>query len=217
MSGDRHSKAQEAELIQDKDEQARREVSNGLKQYDAAAEMIDYYLDPERPFKLRPSHLLGLQRIALEGLSVYAGNFRPAPIEIGGSKHQPPNAHVVPELVEQLCDYINENWSNSSALHLAAYVLWRLNWIHPFVDGNGRTSRVASYLVLCVKLGVRLPGTKTIPEQIAANKDPYYLALERADAALESSETPNLSSMEELIEKLLANQLASVLNDAKKM
>ncbi|MEX1365172.1 MAG: Fic family protein [Nannocystaceae bacterium] len=25
------------------------------------------------------------------------------------------------------------------------YTLWRLNWIHPFVEGNGRTARAACY------------------------------------------------------------------------
>jgi hypothetical protein len=28
---------------------------------------------------------------------------------------------------------------------LAAYGLWRLNWIHPFVEGNGRTARAVCY------------------------------------------------------------------------
>ncbi|MBL8221394.1 MAG: Fic family protein, partial [Bryobacterales bacterium] len=31
-------------------------------------------------------------------------------------------------------------------------VMWRLNWIHPFFGGNGRTARSASYLVLCASL-----------------------------------------------------------------
>jgi hypothetical protein len=40
--------------------------------------------------------------------------------------------------------------------------MWRTNWVHPFDDGNGRTARAASYLVLCVKLGYRLPGKKSL-------------------------------------------------------
>ena len=48
-------------------------------------------------------------------------------IEIGGSRHQPAAAHQVPELVEDLCEYINANWEDKAATHLAAYVLWRLN------------------------------------------------------------------------------------------
>lgn len=164
---ERHSRAFDAELITDPDELARREARNGLRQFDQVVEMIEFFLQPERPFKFRPSHLLTLHRAALEGISSYAGNFRPAGIEIKGSKHQPVGAHLVPEKIEEMCDYVNENWKDKSPLHLAAYVMWRLNWIHPFTDGNGRTARAASYLVLCTRLGYRLPGTNTIPDQIA--------------------------------------------------
>ncbi len=211
---ERHSKALEIELISDPEQRARQEAENGLRQFDEVIERINYSLQPERPFKLRPSAILSLHRRALEGISSFAGVPRPGGIEIKGSKHQPPGAHLVSELLEQLCDYINENWSKSSPLHAAAYTLWRMNWIHPFVDGNGRTSRAVSYLVLCVRLGYVLPGTRTIPEQIAQNKDPYYKALEAADQANAVGKI-DLTEMEKLLESLLAAQLVSVIDAAK--
>src|SRR5712691_980560 len=125
---DRHSKALDAELIADADERAKVEARNGLKQFDAVIELIEYFSHPDRKFKLRPSHLLHLHRIALEGISAYAGNWRPAGIKIGGSKHEPMGAHLVPEAIEDMCDYVNNNWDKSSPIHLAAYALWKLNW-----------------------------------------------------------------------------------------
>jgi Fic family protein len=142
------------------------------------------------------------------------GNYRPREIEIKGSKHQPPAAHLVPELVEEFCDYVNEHWDRSP-IHLASYVLWRLNWIHPFVDGNGRTSRALSFVVLCVRLGYRVPGSNTIPEQISRNKTPYYEALELADANYEEKNKIDVAAMETLLGTLLANQLAAVIRDAR--
>ena len=67
MSGDgeRHSKAFDAELIADATERARREARNGLRQYDYVIEAIDHWLDSARRFKLRPSLILHLNRIAL--------------------------------------------------------------------------------------------------------------------------------------------------------
>ncbi|MFY9733010.1 MAG: Fic family protein [Candidatus Acidiferrales bacterium] len=159
---DRHSKALEPELISDPDQKAHQEAKNGLRQFDKAIEIIESSLDPERPFKLRPSAIMGLNRIALDGLSSFAGNYRPADIEIGASKHIPPKAYLVPELVEEMCDHVNNNWDRSP-IYLAAYVLWRLNWIHAFVDGNGRTARITSFVVLCARLGYRVPGSTTIP------------------------------------------------------
>jgi len=173
----RHSHAREAELITDPDQLAAREALNGLRQFDAVVEMVEHFLHPDRPFKFRPSHLLHLHRLALDGISHYAGTWRPAGIEIGGSKHRPVGAHQVPEEIEYLCDYVNDNWNATTPIHLAAYVLWKLNWIHPFTDGNGRTSRAASYLVLCLRTGYLLPGKQTIPDQIADDKTPYYKAL----------------------------------------
>lgn len=87
--------------------------------------------------------------------------------------------------------------------------MWRLNWIHPFLDGNGRTSRAVSYLVLCARLGFWLPGTKTIPEQIVETREHrkrYYDALQAADACTEGS----LAGVESLIDDFLAVQLLSV-------
>jgi fido (protein-threonine AMPylation protein) len=174
LTGDetRHSHARDAELIQDPVLLAEREALNGLRQFDTVVQMVEYHLHPERPFRFRPSHLLKLNRDALDGISSYAGNYRPGPIEIKGSKHQPPGAHMVPELVEELCDYVNANWATQTAMHLASYVMWKLNWIHPFADGNGRTSRTASCLVLCLKIGYLLPGKKTIRIKYRATKTP---------------------------------------------
>ncbi len=210
---DRHSKALEAELIAEPDERAKREARNGLRQFDAVIELTEYFLQPERPFKLRLSQLLHLHRIALDGISSYAGNFRPAGVEIKGSKHQPVGAHLVAEKVEELCDYVNENWGKRSPIHLAAYALWRLNWVHPFADGNGRTARAVSYLILCLSLGYRLPGANTIPDQISKDKMPYYKALEAADRAFKVGKI-DLTELENYLGELLAEQLVSVHKQA---
>jgi len=138
---------------------------------------------------------------------------RPGTIDIGQSKHEPPDAFLVDELVHEMCDYVNQDWTARTALHLSAYVLWRLNWIHPFTDGNGRTARAASYVVLCARLGLRLPGSNTIPDQIAADKAPYYRALEAADEAEQQGQI-DVSQLEDHLEGLLARQLVLVMEAA---
>lgn len=165
-------------------------------------------------FKFRPSQIQTLHREALDGISGQAGNWRPAGVSIHGSRHTPIGAHLVAEAIEGMCDYINANWNSKSAIHLAAYAMWRLNWIHPFTDGNGRTSRIFSYVVLCARVGHRLPGTNTIPDQIVADRKPYFDALEAADLKYRESEAVDVSVMERLLESLLANQLAEVLKAA---
>jgi Fic family protein len=209
----RHSRARDVELISDPDKLAEQEARNGLRQFDEVVEIVECFQHKDRPFRFRPSQLLHLHRIALDGISSYAGNFRPSSIEIGGSKHEPPGAHQVPELIEDLCDYVNAEWEKQNPLHLAAYVLWRLNWIHPFTDGNGRTARASSYMVMCCRLGYLLPGKRTIPDQISDNKHPYYEALEAADESLRAGSL-NLGRLEEMLSAMLGRQLYAVHTDA---
>jgi fido (protein-threonine AMPylation protein) len=165
----RDSRALEPELITDPTAKAEAETRNGFRQYDLGIRAIQMALD-RGAFKLRPSLVLALHREALAGISLFAGNFRPAGVEIQGSKHEPVGAHLVPELIEEMCDYVNEHWEAATPIHLGAYIMWRLNWIHPFADGNGRTSRILSYVVLSIRAGALLPGTPTIPDQIVSTK-----------------------------------------------
>jgi hypothetical protein len=77
---DRHSRALDAELTTDPDEKAKAEARNGLEQFDAVIEMVESFSHPDRKFKMRPSYLLHLHRIALKGISTFAGNWPPAGI-----------------------------------------------------------------------------------------------------------------------------------------
>ncbi|WP_374414681.1 Fic family protein [Novosphingobium colocasiae] len=211
--GQRHSVAAQPSLISDPIEEAQRESENALAQFDRVLDLIDDVARGDRPFRFRPSIILDLHRLALDGLSHYAGNFRPSDVEIGQSRHVPPKAHLVPGLIEEMCDFVLENFETEKALHLCAYVMWRLNWIHPFTDGNGRTSRALAYYVLCAKIGYRLPGHVTVPEQIAGDKRPYYRALELADEHWLDGEL-NLAELEALLDGCLAKQLLTAYDDA---
>jgi Fic family protein len=113
-----------------------------------------------------------------------------------------------------MCDYINDHWDTATPLHLAAYSMWRMNWIHPFADGNGRTARAVSYLILCMKMRSRIPGGRTIPDLISENKKPYYDALEAADACWSEGKIVDLTQLEKLLGDLLADQLISALEQA---
>ena len=215
MAGDRHSIAEQLELITDPQEKARREAENGVRQFNLAINIIrEHVKEAERPFRLRSSTILRLHKEVLEGIHLLAGTFRNTAVKIGGSGHQPVDAFLVPEETEHLCEYVNDNWSTKSALHLSAYVLWRLSWIHPFADGNGRTARTVSYVVLSIKLDGLLPGIPTIPDQIASDKSPYYLALEEADDVWKATSEVDVSKLEAMLEGMLAKQLISAANQA---
>lgn len=195
------------------DHTTKREIENGFRQYDLTLDVTRYYLEPDRPFALRVPLILDLQREAVDGIEAEPGEIRKTPVGISKSKHIPPKPHLVNAHLTEFCDFINDNWHEKTAFYLSAYAMWRLNWIHPFTDGNGRTSRALSYLLLNIKLGYLLPGSPTILQQIEKDNSHYIKALEMADAAaLEGGE--DISEMETMIRSMLAKQLLGVIDAA---
>jgi len=123
--------------------------------------------------------LWSLNAAAVANISQFGGRFREEPVYL--RDHKPPHFSAVPKLMDQFVCTVHENWHVWSEITLASYVLWRLNWVHPFIEGNGRTARAACYYILCAKYG-GLPGGKVIlPERIRVEREPYYEALTEAD------------------------------------
>jgi Fic family protein len=100
-------------------------------------------------------------------------------------------------------------WSSHDALDVAAFALWRVNWIHPFRNGNGRSARAFSYACLSIHLGAVLPGSPTVIDQIMQNRPRYQKALTAADESLKAGKL-DLSEMRAFLDELLQKQIASV-------
>jgi Fic family protein len=110
--------------------------------------------------------------------------------------------------MDRFFSVVHENWTIlDHPTLLPAYALWRLNWIHPFVEGNGRTARAACYYLICLKQGRLLPGKKIVPERIRENRTPYYTALQAADRAWEEGQF-DVSALADYLARLLKAQLA---------
>ncbi len=119
----------------------------------------------------------------------------------------PPHFEKVPDLMDRFFSMIHENWTIvDHPTWIAGYALWRLNWIHPFVEGNGRTARAACYYLICLKQGKLLPGKKIVPERIREDRKPYYAALQAADKAWDQGKL-DVSEIAKYLERLLTGQL----------
>src|SRR5262249_6502654 len=66
-----------------------------------------------------------------------------------------------PALMKDLCRYINDNWLHRDVINLCAFIIWRLGWIHPFLDGNGRIARSVAHTVFHIRQGL-LPCQKSL-------------------------------------------------------
>lgn len=148
--------------------------------------------------------LWSLNHVAVSNICQFGGRYREEPIY--ASNHRPPHFQDVPNLMDRFISTVHENWDLWSPTELAAYGLWRLLWIHPFIEGNGRTARAVCYYLMCVRAGGLLPGDKIIPERIRENRTPYYAALQAADQAWEAGDL-NCLQLEDYLASLLDAQL----------
>lgn len=102
--------------------------------------------DPINEWNIKSIHQLVLKDIDNEN----AGRYRKENVTIKGATHIPPDYLKVPELMEKLILTYNA-WSEYHPIIQAALLHGELVKIHPFIDGNGRTSRLLMNLVLMNK------------------------------------------------------------------
>jgi Fic family protein len=181
---------------------------NLLRQYDLLTNCIEIGL--EKGIEAFDKYTLwALNYAAVANIAQFGGRYREEPIYV--SNHIPPRYQDVPHQMDLLFSFIHENWTvegfGDHPTGAAAYTLWRLNWIHPFVEGNGRTARAACYYLICLKQGRMLPGKKIVPERIRENRQPYYYALRAADRNWDEGHL-DVSEMVAYLTNLLKGQLS---------
>lgn len=183
-----------------------RESINIVRQYNE----VELLTSPD--LQVTPALIRHLHQIAMEGILPDAGQFRIVEVFITGADHVPPLATDVPELIRDFCNTVQDAWSTGSPTKLAALTFWRIGWIHPFRDGNGRTARAVAYLILCSCLGRHLPGSLSIPEQMDRERTRCIRAIERVDASWKRG-TLDLAPLTDMIEEMLEIQLLSAGSD----
>jgi len=103
----------------------------------------------ERNFPFNERELLSVHNLILRGIIPEdAGRYRRVQVMIKGSSHMPPQPFIVPKEMEDYFIWFEENKSKLHPIILAAEMHERLVTIHPFIDGNGRTSRLVMNLIL---------------------------------------------------------------------
>jgi Fic family protein len=120
------------------------------------------------------------------------GRYREEPVTVG--PFLPPDHHIIPDLMRAFEEWLRD--CQDHALVRAALLHMNLVAIHPFLDGNGRTARVASTLEL-VRSGVRAPELLSVETYLASHRDEYFEQLHRA---LGDSYQPDRHSASEWVE-----------------
>lgn len=91
-----------------------------------------------------------LNQIVMQNIDKeWAGKYRNSRVIIGGADHKPPEALEIPRLMQNLISWVGDNSKKKMhPVELASILHHKLVYIHPFFDGNGRTSRLTMNIIL---------------------------------------------------------------------
>lgn len=141
-------------------------------------EALEYIYELVQPLKkptlseklIRTIHQLVVKKTDEE----WAGRYRNSDVVIGGAEHKPPDASLVPSLMQDLINWYQKSQKKLHPIELAALLHHRLVYIHPFFDGNGRTARLSMNIFLM---------RKSYPLAVILKNDrqKYYRVLKQAD------------------------------------
>ena len=139
-------------------------------------------------YSIKQIHSLILKNIDDEN----KGKYRTTNVIISGAEHKPPQSFEVQSKMQEFIKKYNENITKLHPIELASFVHIEFVKIHPFIDGNGRTSRLLMNLEL-IKAG--------FPPVVIELEDrlEYYKALDIAHT--ENDYKPFLELMKKVVEK----------------
>ncbi|HQE33477.1 MAG TPA: Fic family protein [Flavobacterium alvei] len=108
---------------------------------------IKHLMDKNTPLKER--EVLSIHNLILRGINPEdAGRYRQVQVMIKGSSFMPPQPFLVAKEMEDFFIWYETHKNTLHPIVLAAELHERLVTIHPFIDGNGRTSRLVMNLIL---------------------------------------------------------------------
>jgi Fic family protein len=148
-----------------------REVLNYNRALDLANRAA---LRPDFEWSLELLHRLNA--VVMEGLEDdERGEYRQGPVTVG-EIFSPPEHQRLPALMSQLVEWLRGG-DDAHPLIRAALTHLNVVSIHPWLNGNGRTARVAGSLML-MRCGVGAPELLNIESEIRANRERYAAVLQ---------------------------------------
>ncbi len=137
-----------------------------------ALEKLEEWVKAKKTVK--EDDILELHRITMKGISdFWAGKYKTIQNRVLGSRVRRTPPYMVKEEIGELIKMINKNPEKMHVVELSAVAHQVLARIHPFLDGNGRTARLLSNLILMMH---------GYPPNTILNKErkKYFETIERA-------------------------------------
>jgi hypothetical protein len=133
-------------------------------------------------FEWTQEMLQRLNATVMEGLEDQEdGEYRHQPVVVGQGLYTPPDWQRLPDLMSQLVDWLRAE-AVCHPIIRAGLTHLNLVSIHPWLNGNGRTARIAGSLML-MRCGVGSPELLNVESDIRADANGYFSALQHTHGA----------------------------------
>ncbi|MBL7159878.1 Fic family protein, partial [Candidatus Microgenomates bacterium] len=145
------------------------------KDHHDALEYIYDLIQPQKKSTISEKLIRSIHQLVVKKTDEeWAGRYRNSNVVIAGAEHKPPDASLVPGLMQDLINWYKKKQKKLHPIELAALIHHRLVYVHPFFDGNGRTARLAMNIFLM---------RKGYPLVVILKNDRrrYYRVLQQAD------------------------------------
>ena len=173
------SKAEAARIIQQNKSPSNKSEQMVKNNYQALMYVLEHLEDP-----ITAQTLIDIARIVSRGASdETVEGFRTVPVYVTGREeivYTPPDAAQIPALVDDLIAFITD--SELHPLLKACIAHFYFVYVHPFTDGNGRTARALSYMML-LRTGYDFFRYFSISGLIAEERGRYYKAMRQVETS----------------------------------
>ena len=145
------------------------------KDHQEALEFVYELVQPRKKPTISENLIRSLHQLVMKKTDEeWAGRYRASKVIIAGADHVPPLATRIPLEMKKIIQWISREQKKLHIIELAAILHHKLVYVHPFIDGNGRTARLLMNIFL-LRQGYPL----VIILKNERNK--YYRVLEEAD------------------------------------
>ena len=173
------SRAEAAKIIRQNKQPVNRSEQMIKNNYQAMLYVLEHLEDP-----ITTQTLIDIAQIVTQNASdETVEGFRTVPVYVTGREgviYTPPAAEQVPAMMDDLLNFIQS--SELHPLFKACIAHFYFVYVHPFTDGNGRTARALSYMML-LRTGYDFFRYFSVSGLIAEERNSYYKSMRHVEAS----------------------------------
>lgn len=179
IEGNTLTENQVTDILSGKKVTAQAEDIKEVQNYNQALEFVSQIVK-EEDFQLSDEFLKKVQAMVVKYIrDDIAGIYRTLQVHVGD--YLPPQPYQIPNLMKELVSWVrNPEPQDLSPILYAGIAHYQLVAIHPFEDGNGRTTRLLTTLIL-VQNGYDMIKFFALESYYNRDRKAYYEALNSAD------------------------------------